>query len=177
MKRLPEDIAKAIANTAPTNENELYNRLKAISRYYKNNDIEVITVQKVEMKSTKGKKEKDPTESFSTELANALCCALEERSINVISRGGTLRETLILNIEEDKEERNTLEGIFLEEISTEEIITEEILTQEDIVEVTSKDEDTIEHIIEARTMVIFIKGMNNKETHQRTILGIETEDN
>jgi len=129
------------------------------------------------MKSTKGKKEKDPTESFATELANDLCCAFEERSINVISRGGNLRETLILNIPEDKEENNTLEGIFLEEISTEEIITEEILTQEDIVEVTSKKEDTIEDTIKARTMVIFIKGMNNKETHQRTILGIETEDN
>jgi len=55
LRQLPEDIAKAIAITAPTNENELYLKLKSISQYYENNvlDGEVNTVEVKEKEDSK----------------------------------------------------------------------------------------------------------------------------
>jgi len=92
LKKLPEDIAKAIAITAPTNENELYLKLKSISQYYKNNvlDGEVNTVEVKEKEDSKNTQ--DPTETFETELDNALCCALEQRNFTPDNtRGGGQR--------------------------------------------------------------------------------------
>jgi len=88
IRQLPIDIARAIAATGPADENELYINLKSISRYYKSNVNEENTnVIEIENKGNGKEKEKDITESFATELANALCCALEQKDISFRKRG------------------------------------------------------------------------------------------
>jgi len=74
LKQLPETVTKALAISAPINENELYFKLKSISQYYKNNALdEEVNIVEVKTKQD-GIKTTDPTETFATELANALCC-------------------------------------------------------------------------------------------------------